>query len=116
MTHSFIDFLIAEATLILRVRQQACRHLRLVHIIVNVARRDSISHKLLLLFGLIIDFVLTEEIDQVTLMWLEGHLTRKLMHTELLNDFKNVYFLYQLLLRILKQLVIFAQFRPTTEA
>lgn len=60
-------------------------------------------HFLLSLLRRCSKFVLVEEIDQVALAGLESHLTGELVHSELLDDLKQVSLRVELLLRILLQ-------------
>ena len=54
----------------------------------------------------LLDLVILEEVYQVALMRLKGLLGSKLMHTKLLDDFKDVNLFVKLALGVLKKIIV----------
>ena len=80
----------------------------------------SVQHRLLKLirtgrFGFL-EFVVLEEVDQVTLMRLQHLLACKLVHAQLFDDLQNVHLLAELALSTLEKEVISGLLGATAEA
>ena len=64
----------------------------------------------------LLEFVVLEEVDQVSLMWLQHLLASKLVHTQLLDYLQDVHFFAKLALSILEKEIVSILLGTTAQA